>query len=753
MPKKIVILILLLLLYLHSSMAQYHDYGFSRNYSLPVKNNQDSLFRYAWAGGMNSMQFASIDLNFDGKKDLVAFEVQGRRILPFLNKATNEGEINYVYAPEYIPLFPNDIYGFFQLIDFNGDGKEDIFTYKNGGLKVYQNISDTALKFKVFTEQIQSIYYETYINLFCTEGDYIVIKDMDGDGDVDILAFWSLGKYIDYHKNQSVEKYGNLQHLDFKLSERCWGYFSESGEGNEITLHDDCSSTKSEKQHRHTGSTMLLFDENGSGLYDLVLGDMDYPELVLLTNGGTKDSAHMVDVDMLFPSYNVPISLYSMPCPIFLDVDNDNIKDLVVSPLDLAFIKSENKESVWWYKNYGTNNHPDFRLQTKSFLQDQMLDFGSGAYPVLFDIDNDGLLDLFVGNYGYYDSSAFNNGILKCFYSSSISYFKNTGSKENPVFKLISNDLCQLKAENHLSLTPTFGDITGDGKADMIIGTSDGTLIYAENISTGDSLIFSKPTSLYQNIDVGEYAAPQLFDINKDGKIDLLIGNRTGKITYYQNTDNESHAVFAWQSDNFGNVDVRDYNESYFGYATPCFFRTPDDETRLFIGAENGYIMYYKNIDNNLNGTFNLIDTLFYVQNNKPYNIREGYKTSITYGMLNNDSFPDIIIGNYAGGLSYYQGSTPPHISIGIKSFSDNITANNLSVYPNPCKDILNLSHPELNILHIAIVDIYGKFIMSTYTNKTMETMDISSLKPGMYFIKITLENKQCINKKIIKNE
>jgi len=163
--------------------------------------------------------------------------------------------------------------------------------------------------------------------------------------------------------------------------------------------------------------------------------------------------------------------------------------------------------------------------------------------------------------------------------------------------------------------------------------------------------------------------------------------------------------------------------------------------------------MYYKNIDNNLNGTFNLIDTLFYVQNNKPYNIREGYKTSITYGMLNNDSFPDIIIGNYAGGLSYYQGSTPPHISIGIKSFSDNITANNLSVYPNPCKDILNLSHPELNILHIAIVDIYGKFIMSTYTNKTMETMDISSLKPGMYFIKITLENKQCINKKIIKNE
>ena len=231
---------------------------------------------------------ASIDIDLDGIKDIVAFDVHGRRILPFINKADKEGEINYVYDPSYVHLFPEDINGFLQLIDFDGDGKEDIFTYENAGLKVYKNVSDTVLQFELFTEQITSKYYNSYINLFCTEGDYIVIKDIDGDGDVDVLAFWALGKYIDYHKNQSVEKYGHRDSLDFHLSERCWGYFSESEEGNTIYLNDYCDNDQSTKTHRHTGSTMLLLDENGSGLYDLLLGDMDYSILFYLAMAEQK---------------------------------------------------------------------------------------------------------------------------------------------------------------------------------------------------------------------------------------------------------------------------------------------------------------------------------------------------------------------------------------------------------------------------------------------------------------------------------
>ena len=729
--------------------AQTHDYGFIQNNSIPVYNKKDSCLQYPWAGGMNNIQFAPIDLNFDGKKDLVAFEVQGRRILPFINKAKKQNEINY--SPQYAHLFPEDIDGFLHLIDFNNDGKEDIFTYNNAGIKVYKNISDTILKFETFTEQITSIYYDTYINLFCTEGDYIVIKDMDNDGDVDILAFWSLGKYIDYHKNFSVEKYGDYQHLDFHLSERCWGYFSESSEGNGIMLNDNCENLSILKQHRHTGSTMLLFDEDGSGLNDLILGDMDYPNLVLLTNGGSSDSAHINSIDTLFPSYDNPVNLYSMPCPIYMDVDNDSVKDLIISPLDVSGFKSENTNSVWCYKNIGTNNKPIFQLQTKSFIQNQMLDFGSGAYPVLYDIDKDGLTDLFVGNYGYFDSAGKDNGILKCYYSASIAYFKNTGTKNTPIFTLITDNLCNLRTNNYLSLIPTFADINNDNKPDMMVGLSDGSIMYFQNTTTDTVISFALPILHYQNIDIGEYSSPQLFDIDNDSLIDLLIGTKEGKISYYKNNGTRTQANFSLISNSLGNVDVRDYDNSYFGYATPCFFRTRNNEIRLFVGAENGYVYYYKNIDNKLNSSFLLQDSMFYINDNMPFTIREGIRTFVTTSYLTNDSFPDLLIGNFAGGITHYKGKQPPSIYIGINDYGKHLNSINLLVYPNPTNDNITLLCNEMNIERFEIVDIFGRIIFEKTINSPNYTQDISFLKKGMYFIKNQMKNKQIINKKIIK--
>jgi len=272
--------------------------------------------------------------------------------------------------------------------------------------------------------------------------------------------------------------------------------------------------------------------------------------------------------------------------------------------MDLSYTKSENYESVWWYKNFGTNNKPIFRLQTKSFLQNQMLDFGSGAYPVLYDIDEDSLPDLFIGNYGYFDSAQTNDGILKCNYSASIAYYKNTGTKNQPVFTYITNDLCHLRKSNYMSLAPTFADINNDRKPDLLIGLSDGSILFFQNISSIDTLIFSTPISHFQNIDVGNFASPQLFDIDKDSLIDLLIGTKLGTINYYKNIGSRTQPIFSLINNRLGNVDVRDYENSYFGYASPCFFRTPENETRLVVGAENGYVYYYKNIDNNLNDNF-----------------------------------------------------------------------------------------------------------------------------------------------------
>ena len=65
-------------------------------------------------------------------------------------------------------------------------------------------------------------------------------------------------------------------------------------------------------------------------------------------------------------------------------------------------------------------------------------------------------------------------------------------------------------------------------------------------------------------------------------------------------------------------------------------------------------------------------------------------------------------------------------------------------LYPNPADDYLNISITEsINSEGIQIIDIMGRIVKETKFNKTR--IDIRSLKPGIYFIKIA--NKNHINR------
>ena len=233
---RIIVFSLLIVLFINTTAQKDSKSG----HTIPVKKNTGYFYSYAWAGGMNSCQFGTVDLNMDGKKDLVVFDRVGNRIMPFVNHGT-DGAIDYGYAPEYASRFP-DINDWMILVDYDKDGKEDLFTYSPGyaGMKVFRNVSGTTFQFQlIISPYLTSFQGGGYTNILVTYADYPAISDLDGDGDLDILTFWGLGAFVEMHKNLSFEKYGTYDSLDYEKVSYCWGYFAESEESNVLTL-DTC---------------------------------------------------------------------------------------------------------------------------------------------------------------------------------------------------------------------------------------------------------------------------------------------------------------------------------------------------------------------------------------------------------------------------------------------------------------------------------------------------------------------------------
>lgn len=70
-------------------------------------------------------------------------------------------------------------------------------------------------------------------------------------------------------------------------------------------------------------------------------------------------------------------------------------------------------------------------------------------------------------------------------------------------------------------------------------------------------------------------------------------------------------------------------------------------------------------------------------------------------------------------------------------------TQNNIRVYPNPAKSIVNISLDEGIIDHITVVDISGKRVLFEMPNAISASLDISALAKGMYFVKINSSDKE----------
>lgn len=576
-----------------------NGFAFDMNPDVFVEEN-NKVLPLAWVGGLNYTSHVNIDFNSDGNLDVLVFDKDGSRMLPFISEGTGNTH-KLKYAPEYKEFLPK-AHHWIITADYNCDGKLDLFVGIDQKIKVYENQSSSS-EFKLVpahtTAYVKSVYNGFKTDLASAATDIPGIIDLDDDGDLDILTVNGVG--VDAHINNT-----NCG-LDFIREAECWGLFQEVGNANNVTLNacDGVSpnyTTAKTNATMHAGGAMLALDLNGDNLKDLLISDVSYENVVALYNNGKLDSAVMGSKDTTFPSNN-PAQLYLYPAMSYADANGDGKNDLILSPNETnvnsvgggsVTTGSENVNNTLLYTNSGTNGSPTFNFSKRNFLQEDMIDMGEGAIPRFVDLNGDGLQDLVLANHGEFISPAV--------YSTYFRYYQNIGNQDSVAFRLIDGDFAQMSSYNiGRGIIPAFGDLDNDGDQDMVVGDEDGKLHFFRNTGNLLTPTYSLATAGIGGFDVGSNAAPFLFDVNGDSTLDLVVGNAFGTLSYFSNGSTISPS-FTLVTNTFGGARVRS-TISGQGRAVPYLFADSLGTINLMVGSEKEGIWQYDSLGTQIGST------------------------------------------------------------------------------------------------------------------------------------------------------
>jgi hypothetical protein len=701
---------------------------FGQSLNFELMSNIDVLkagkkMKNPWGGGLNFVQIEAFDLNDDLIDDIILFDRSGNSILPYVFE---NGD--YKYSPEYIINFPK-VQNWIKLVDYNCDGKKDLFAFNPLGIEVWTNISNnntiefskeyfeynTSSGIRVLDAIKTSTSSEYDVNLSVIYQDIPAIIDVDNNGSIDILNFGIAsaipeGSTVELHENQS-----NCG-LDFIRKSICWGGFAENFSNNQISL-GVCNKTSAKTNgiKMHAGSSILIHDFSGNGLPDLLLGDISFNNATLLYNNGDINRAYFTSQDSIFPSYSTPIDLQYFPGFSILDLYHDGKIDLIASP---AIRGSKNTQSVWRYQNTSENSTLNLDLVNKDFIQGEMIDLGENSKGVFYDVDNDYLKDLIVASYGEYTQ----NGQ----YLRRMHFYKNIGSATNPKFELVNEDFAAMSKYGFLTdLNFTIDNIDQDTDLELLVGDAEGKLHLFKVQSPNSSELLSFN---FLDIDVGNYASPLFYDLNKDGLKDILVGNKKGYIDYYENDGQGNSVSFTLKKSQLGGIDLSE-KDVQGGFAVPSIISINNSDY-LLVACQDGTVYNYK-ISDDILADYEQLKVSDVLKN-------LGKRLSISSADIDSDKFDELLIGNSRGGLQLFNLKT--------LDLDDN---KKLKLYPNPANKGDNI-YIE-NLQNIDKAEIFSSTGMKISSQLNTEYISTENLQFGVYIILIESNNQRFSGKLIIK--
>lgn len=689
-----------------------------------------------WVGGLTAPQWSAFDADLDGDDDLFAFDRDGSRVLMF---ERIPGE-DLTLRKDWTEGWP-DMVDWCLLRDYNCDGKPDIFTSHQNGIRVFTNTTQSGEGPSFDPEPVT--LFATFdligsdpsdLPVICLGMDLPAIMDHDDDGDLDIITFTETASTLYRFEGQTPCG------LDLECTNRCYGMLAEAAENNALFIGDDfeCSFNVENpgmvvsdvsRTGLHAGGALTSLQLEPGGPKDLIISDVTYPEalaVVLEVGPSSLDSA--THVDPTFPSNlygDQAVNLARFPAAFHLDVDQDGVRDLLFSPN--TPLETNDDESVHFFRNTGTEEEPAWQFITNNYLQDGMVDLGRGAYPSFHDFDGDGLLDLAVANKERYE------GVDQT--PAAVAVFRNAGTTTEPQFDLVDLDWIALEDFQIESPYPAFGDLDGDGDLDVLVGDELGRIHEFTNVAPAGAWPEFTLTALSipedgsgEAIDVGQFATPQLHDMDGDGDLDMVVGEKNGTLTLFERTSvgTWSEYISPIHGENWGNILV-DNLLGINGYSVPAL--TPTSEgLRVFVANETGTVQDFGLASDNW-------DAELLEVNDAVFGGREGFRCAAAIADVDNDGLLDALVGIQNGGLLAYSSSTDTLILDAAA-----LPAWEWQVMPNPGRDAFRWRSAQPWSGELTAWSVTGRKVGHVVVQGQREgAVETTDWAPGTYVIRPVL--------------
>ena len=523
-----------------------------------VTDSAGRSLELAFLGGFNTPRPQLVDADGDGDLDLVVQELTNRLIL-----LSNEG-----IASDGMPRFRLqsrawaglDVGEWSRFVDVNGDGRADLFgelpfSYlRYWASKAGSTGEKTPPSFRVWPDSIRDTDGRP---IFADRQNIPQFVDLDCDQRLDLFIGRITGIIVRYEADSVVAAEGAAPPAFRLVTDRFEDLEIITGQGS-----------------MHGANTMAFSDVDDDGDLDLVWGDFFEAGLLLFLNDGTCAEPRLRRDPLRFPT-NDPLLTSGYNAPAFGDLSGDGRRDLVVGVLGGSSDPNRSTVLNLWYYTRGPAG--DWRRHTGELLP--QIDVGSESSPALADLDGDGDLDLLLGN----KIEPLERGTGRVY------WYENTGTRSAPAFRLRGS--LPMRGQYHYAAAA--GDLDGDGRTDLLVGSFGSRLAWWRNTAGAPAQTGRVSVELVDSaaatVTRGSHTTPALGDLDGDGDLDLVVGRASGYLTYFRNDGSRAVPAFALVSDEWDRI--RPGRRS----APHLYDLDRDGDLDLLVGTDDKGLVLYRN--------------------------------------------------------------------------------------------------------------------------------------------------------------